>query len=173
MARIYILPTQVAWNSAATITYYAGTTLLLGAMAMAAILIMDLRFAEVGEPETPNYRISLIQDSLIWLSIVAVIMIIVVIGINFFQVSYLQNADEPAITSLKLLLDLYQPLFMIRLGLIFIGVVWLIFSISQMVRKQKTIQELMTPIYGSCLLVMIGEILGRFLFYATHVRLGI
>jgi anaerobic dimethyl sulfoxide reductase subunit C (anchor subunit) len=173
MAQIYILPTQVAWDSPATITYYAGTTLLLGAMAMAALLIMDLRFAEVREPETPNYRIPLIQSSLLWLALLAVIMVLLVTGINFYQITHLQAADEPAITSLNLLLGLYQPLFMIRFGLIFLGVVWLIFSISQMLRKQKTIQELMTPIYGSCLLVMIGEILGRFLFYATHVRLGI
>lgn len=173
MARIYLLPTQVAWNSPVTITYYAGTTLLLGAMAMAALLIMDLRFAIVREPETPNHRIPLIQSSLLWLAILAVIMVLVIAGINLYQISYLQNADEPAKTSLNLLLGLYQPLFVIRLGFIFVGVGWLILSVSQMLRKRKTTQELMTPIYGSCLLVMIGEILGRFLFYATHVRLGI
>jgi anaerobic dimethyl sulfoxide reductase subunit C (anchor subunit) len=173
MAQIYLLPTQVAWNSKVTITYYAGTTLLLGAMAMAALLIMDFRFAEIRNPSLPTYRIPLIQSSLLWLTVLAVFMVFMVIGINFYQITFLQTAEESATTSLNLLLGLYQPLFLIRLGFIFIGVTWLISTIIQMVRKQKTIQELMTPIYGSCLLVMIGEILGRFLFYATHVRLGI
>jgi hypothetical protein len=100
-------------------------------------------------------------------------MVFFVIGINIYQISFLQKGDEPAITSLNLLMGLYQPLLVARLGLIFLGVLWLAFSISQMVREQRSIQELMAPIYGSCLLVMIGEILGRFLFYATHVRIGI
>jgi len=140
---------------------------------MAALLIMDLKFAEVRELEIPKTRGTIIQESLIWLAIISVVMAIMVIILNLYQISYLRNADEPAKTSLDLLLGLYQPLFIIRLGLIIIGVGWLIFSVSQMVRKRKTIQELMAPIYGSCLLVMIGEILGRFLFYATHVRIGI
>lgn len=173
MARIYLLPTQVAWNSPTTITYYFATTILLGAMAMAALLIMDLRFAEVREPENPGNRIPLIQSSLRWLAILAMIMVLIIIGLNLNQITYLQNADESAFTSLELLLGLYQPLFVVRLGLIFIGVLWLIMAIIQMIRNGKNLQELMTPIYGSCLLVMIGEILGRFLFYATHVRLGL
>ena len=31
----------------------------------------------------------------------------------------------------------------------------------------------MIPIYLSSLLIIIGEIIGRFLFYAIHVRIGI
>jgi DMSO reductase anchor subunit len=27
--------------------------------------------------------------------------------------------------------------------------------------------------YFTCLLLLIGEILGRFLFYATHIRIGL
>jgi anaerobic dimethyl sulfoxide reductase subunit C (anchor subunit) len=173
MARIYLLPTQVAWNSPATITYFAGTTLILGAMAMAALLIMDLKFSEVREPEIPSQRIPIIQSSLRWLALLAMIMVFVIVALNIYQIVYLQNSKEPALTSLDLLLDLYQPLYMIRLGLIIIGVAWLIYSTSQIVRNRKPLHDLLTPIYSSCLLVMIGEILGRFLFFATHVRLGI
>jgi anaerobic dimethyl sulfoxide reductase subunit C (anchor subunit) len=173
MAQIYLLPTQISWNSSMTIAYFLTTTLLLGATAMAAILIMDLRFAEVRGTEAPISRIPLLRGSLTWLTIFALIMVIAVIIITAFQILFLQNADAPATISLDLLLGLYRPLFILRLFMMFIGVVWLIYSMVQMTQKGKGVRELLTPIYASCLLVMVGEILGRFLFYATHVRLGI
>jgi anaerobic dimethyl sulfoxide reductase subunit C (anchor subunit) len=173
MAQIYLLPTQISWNSPLTITYFIVTTILLGVMATAAILIMDLRFTEVRGSEVPYHRISLIRNSLTWLAILALIMVVIVIAVSVYQVLYLQDADKSAVTSLELLLGLYQPLFSLRLVMILMGVVWLIYSVVQMTENRKTVQESLTPIYGSCLLVMIGEILGRFLFYATHVRLGI
>jgi DMSO reductase anchor subunit len=40
-------------------------------------------------------------------------------------------------------------------------------------REQKPVRDLLLPTYITCLLVMVGEILGRFLFYAIHVRTGI
>jgi DMSO reductase anchor subunit len=33
--------------------------------------------------------------------------------------------------------------------------------------------NLLGPIYIACIMVMVGEILERFLFYASHVRIGI
>jgi DMSO reductase anchor subunit len=36
-----------------------------------------------------------------------------------------------------------------------------------------TPQSLLLPVYLSCLLILVGEIIGRFLFYATHIRVGI
>jgi len=52
-------------------------------------------------------------------------------------------------------------------------VVWLVVLAYQATRVKKTLQELLVPVYLSCLIVMIAEILGRFLFYASHVRVGI
>jgi DMSO reductase anchor subunit len=42
-----------------------------------------------------------------------------------------------------------------------------------MKRSGKSIQQLFTPAYLACLLVIVGEILGRFLFYAAHIRTGL
>ena len=173
MARIYLLPTQVTWNSPITITYYLITTLLLGSMATAVLFVMDLKFAEVRELDIPKTRIAIIEKSLIWLAVIASIMAIMVFVLNFYQISYLQNAGETAKTSLNLLLGLYQPLFRLRLGLMPTGVGLLAISVILMNRKKKNVLDLVTFIYISCLLVMIAEILGRFIFYATHVRLGL
>jgi len=173
MARIYLLPTQVAWNSPLTIAYYVVTTLLLGAMAMAALLIMDLKLAEVRKLDIPKTRGTIIQKSLIWLAIIAVAMAIMEIILNFYQISYLRSGDETAKLSLSLLIGLYRPLLVMRFGMMSVGVGWCFFSATQLIRKKKNILDLMTPVYCSCLLVMIAEILGRFIFYATHVRIGL
>jgi anaerobic dimethyl sulfoxide reductase subunit C (anchor subunit) len=173
MAQIYLLPTQISWNSSLTIAYFLTTTLLLGATATAAIMIMDLRFAEVRGAEAPPYRIPILRDSLTWLTILTFIMVIAVFAITIFQILFLEKAEPPAATSLDLLLGLYRPLFILRLFMMFIGVVWLIYSMVQVTQIGRSVRDLLTPIYASCLFVMVGEILGRFLFYATHVRLGI
>jgi anaerobic dimethyl sulfoxide reductase subunit C (anchor subunit) len=173
MARIYLLPTQITWNSPITITYYLVTTLLLGSMATTVLFVMDLKFAEVRELDIPKTRVAIIEKSLIWFAIIASIMAIMVFVLNFYQISYLQNAGETAKTSLDLLSGLYQPLLRLRLGLMPTGVGLLVISVILMIRKKKNVLDLVTVIYISCLLVMIAEILGRFIFYATHVRLGL
>lgn len=173
MSRIYLMPTQVAWSTAGTIAAFYASTVLLGVMAMAALLIMDLVFSEVRKQEKSEVRPIIIQKSLAWLMITAIVAALLVLALYYLQIVYLSQGDESARTSLRLLMELYQPLFGMRLGLMVIGVGWLALAIFQLVYRKKSIQELLAPVYLSCLMVMIGEILGRFLFYATHVRVGI
>ena len=140
---------------------------------MPVLFVMDLKFAEVRELNIPNIRVAIIKKSLIWLAVIASIMATIVYILNIYQISYLRNAGETAKTSLNLLLGLYLPLFRFRLGLLPTGVGLLVISVILMIRKKKNVLDLMTLIYSSCLLVIIAEILGRFIFYATHVRLGL
>jgi DMSO reductase anchor subunit len=55
----------------------------------------------------------------------------------------------------------------------FAGVALFVLTAWMLHRNKKLVYELVTPTYLACLLVIISEILGRFLFYATHVRTGI
>ena len=75
--------------------------------------------------------------------------------------------------SIHLLLQLYPALFGMRLTVMGLGVLLMIGTIYWFKHHQKPVSELFAPTYVSCLLVMIGEFLGRFLFYATHIRLGL
>jgi DMSO reductase anchor subunit len=49
----------------------------------------------------------------------------------------------------------------------------LTYTVIRMYKFMYAPQSLMSPVYLSCLLIMVGEIIGRFLFYATHVRVGL
>ncbi|MEW6717347.1 MAG: DmsC/YnfH family molybdoenzyme membrane anchor subunit [Chloroflexota bacterium] len=172
MSVVYLLPTQEAWDTPFTIISFYGSTLLLGISALAALLVLDLKFVEIREPLKLINRTPIIQRALSWFSVVAVAMAGLIIITNFYQISLLYHGSEPAKTSLQLLLEIYWVLLAMRFVLLFAGVGWLAISAYLLRKERKTVNELVIPVYVSCLLVLIGEILGRFLFYASHVRLG-
>jgi anaerobic dimethyl sulfoxide reductase subunit C (anchor subunit) len=118
-------------------------------------------------------RIQIVQRSLVWLTAFALLVFIFIVILNLFHIELLRAGDASAQTSLALLLGIYQPLFILRAILLVAGVGTLVITVTRMIQIKKTLKELMTPVYVSCMLVMIGEILGRFLFYATHARIGI
>jgi len=173
MSWIYLLPTQTAWNTPFTILSFYVSTLLLGVMTMACLLIMDMKFAEVREPATVQARNAIVHSALVWFVGLAIVSVIAATTINLYQIQYLRSGDETAQMSLQLLLELYRALFGIRFVLMLAGIGTLAISAYLIVRRNKPATEMMIPVYVSCLLVLIGEIIGRFLLYATHVRVGI
>ena len=174
MASIYMLPTQIAWNSFVTILSYYGVMLLLGTTSLMVILLMDLRFSAGEAPQELEIRTQVIKKSFVWLTVVATLAAILVIFLGIYQIELLRNVDmASARASLNLILDLYQPLLVMRIGLTVIGVTWLVAVVSYFIRTRKSFMQLLGPVYVACIAVLIGEILERFLFYATHVRIGI
>jgi anaerobic dimethyl sulfoxide reductase subunit C (anchor subunit) len=174
MAKVYILPTQIAWNSSITIISFIFTTLLLGIIALNTLLIMDLKYSEFYDLTRVNLYGRLIQKLLSWFVFAAILIVAVLISMNLYQVALLDNNNHPtAQASLKLLLHLYPVLFGMRLGLTMFGVGFMAVVTYIHLHSQKPIKDLLLPAYITCLFVLVGEILGRFLFYAIHVRIGI
>ncbi len=173
MAEIYLLPAQPAWNTPLTTASFYATALQLGIMEVAVLLVMDLKFTEMREPEAQSGRREVVRRAFVWLAAGTALMTMVVVLLNYAQIARLQDGSELAHLSLDLLLGLYRPLFIIRIGLTLAGAALLLLTVASMRRGKKAIADLMMPTYISCLMVLVGEILGRFLFYATHIRVGI
>lgn len=173
MARIYLLPTQVAWNSVTVIISFFITALLLGTMTIACLLVLDLRFAEIQKVQNIEIHEQVIKYSMVWLTWFALLMVIFHLMVLLYQIHQLKQGDITSQTSLKLLLELYLPLFEMRISLIVVAPLWMGYAVYWMRKAGAAPQTLMAPVYMSCLLILIAEILGRFLFYATHIRLGI
>ncbi len=173
MGRIYLLPTQVAWDTPETILSYYGSMLLLGVMSMAAILIMDLRFTEVRQNEDVTERAIVVKKAVTRLALAAGVLLIPVIIMNVSNLNSLRSGATLARTTYELLLELYTPLLVARFLTLLAGVGTLVISVARMIRRGKPIQSLFSPVYLACLMVMIGEALGRFLFYAAHIRTGL
>lgn len=173
MARIYLIPTQIAWNSTTVIFSFYTTALMLGCMAIACLMVLDLKFAEIKKSNDVKLRMDFIRYSftgLTWLTILLVLLSTLII---YIQMRLLSQGDLIARTSLNLLLQLYLPLFIMRLVFLLLASGYLCVTVYQMYRLRITPQNLMMPVYISCLLILVGEIIGRFLFYATHIRVGI
>ncbi len=173
MSAIYLLPTQPAWNSAATTISFFATALMLGVLGMAAILILDFKFSSARAPHAEDGRALIIQRALPWFALVTTLVVAIVVVLSLDQILSLERGNDLAQVSLQLLLGLYRPLFAARLALLLAGAGWLIGTVWFMGRRHIAPADLLTPVYMSCLLALVGEILGRFLFYATHIRLGI
>jgi anaerobic dimethyl sulfoxide reductase subunit C (anchor subunit) len=174
MAHIYLLPTQAAWNTPITILSFFTTAFLLGIMALASLQIMDLRYSELHQLPTTELKALVIQKSLGWMAASAGVLAIAIIAQQIYLLASLShNTLDTAQVSVSLLLQLYPALFAMRLGALILGVISLALVVIWQARRHKLVSSLLVPTYITCLLVMVGEILGRFLFYATHVRLGI
>lgn len=173
MVRIYLLPTQVAWNSSAMMFSFYVTTLLLGIMTIACLMMLDLKFAEIKNAWDVGLRTQVIKYSFGWFSTFAFILVIASVIVTYFQIEYLRQGDIAARTSLRLLFDLYLPIFFMRLILLVAAASWMGHTAIQLYRRGAAPQGLIVPVYMSCLLILVAEIIGRFLFYATHVRVGI
>jgi anaerobic dimethyl sulfoxide reductase subunit C (anchor subunit) len=173
MSEIYDLPAQAAWNSRLTALSFYATTLLVGSVSLIALLVMDWDFTQAQDRQGSPSRESMVRKSVIQFANVAGVTTGLVLIVNLDQVLTLQSGNEFARTSLQLLLGLYGPLFTARLGAVVVGAGVLLFATWTLRYKRKSIAELIMPVYFSFLLILIGEILGRFLFYATHIRQGL
>jgi anaerobic dimethyl sulfoxide reductase subunit C (anchor subunit) len=173
MARIYLLPTQVAWNSNTVILSFYITSLTLGAMAIACLMVLDLKFAEIKKTDDIELRVAVIKQSFRGLTVFIIALVILSVLVLSVQLHLLAQGDLIARTSLRLLLDLYQPLLVMRLVLLLFASISLGIAVVRMCRERITPRDLMMPVYLSCLVILVGEIIGRFLFYAAHIRVGI
>lgn len=173
MSKIYLLPTHSSWNSPVTILSFLLTALLLGVTAIAVLLVMDLKISEVADDAETAVRQQLIQHTFVWLAGVALVTAVTHLLLSLIIIAQLNRGDISAQTSLMLMLGLYQPLFGMRYITLFTGVGWLGLAAFVLYRQKTVNYEISNPIYLACLLVLIAEIMGRFLFYATHVRAGI
>lgn len=173
MSNIYLLPAQAAWDTVTTVIAFFATTVFLGAVATIAMLLMDLKYCEVWKPEQVEERQPVVRRAFFRLVIIGIITLAVIYINSYFQITHLSSGDRSSQMSMQLLTDLYQPLFILRLLAPLAGMTLLGLTALQLRSPGKQAGELLAPAYISCILVAVGEILGRFLFYATHVRTGI
>ncbi len=173
MGHIYLLPTQEAWNTPDTIISFFGSMLILGVIALGEILIMDLRFRNVSQTAGATEWTVLAKMAVKRLALAAGVLLIPIFMINLLHLNTLRIGSTLAKASYDLLIQLYAPLLIARFLLLLVGVGILVFPVIMMERSRKTVPDLFTPAYLACLMIIVGEVIGRFLFYAAHIRMGL
>lgn len=173
MAQIYMLPTQPAWNSLATPVTFFTTTLLLGALATGAAFVANYAYVQRQEPECADVQCELLRGSLRWIAVASILLL----GLEFLvaplYVASLSAQGGAAAVSAGLMVNSYGAVFALRLALVFLGAGVLAMFVYQNALSpgQERVVGYLT--YAAFGLVLVSEVLGRFLFYAIQVGVGI
>jgi anaerobic dimethyl sulfoxide reductase subunit C (anchor subunit) len=173
MAEVYMLSTQPAWDSFATPVAFFSTTLLLGTLAIGAAFVANYAYVRRKNPDCEEVQCDLLRSSLRWIALVSIVLL----GVNFvvapLYLAYLGSTAGPAAASAALYFFEYPWVFVLRLVLAFLGAGILAVFLYQNALSPGKETIAGTLAYSAFALVLVSEILGRFLFYATQVQIGL
>lgn len=169
MAMVYMIRTQPAWNTLATPVSFFTTALLLGVLTVAAGLIVS--YSRLSK--APAKQTELLRGVLQGLALASIILL----GIEFLvlplYMAYLSSLGSAAVQTLNLMTGSFGSTLALRLILVFIGAGLLaayLYRNASIPGKESTLSTL---IYSALALVLVSEVMGRFIFYATHVNIGL
>jgi anaerobic dimethyl sulfoxide reductase subunit C (anchor subunit) len=173
MSQVYLLDFEPAWNTAATPITFFVTTFLLGGLAMGAAFVANYSYLK-SKPNLSDLPIQadLLRTSLQWIAVAAMILVGIELVVMPLYVAHLSNGNALAVESASKLTGEYGTIFALRLALGVIGAV--LFSLFlYMTATLKKDRQMVNFAYGAFAVVLIAEVMGRFLFYAIHLRMGI
>lgn len=173
MAMVYMTPSQPAWNSWATPITFFTTTFLLGALAMGVAFVANYAYVKSKNPGCADAQCTLMRDALRWIAIVAVALLgIELVVLPIYLVS-LAAGSSSAVLSAQLMVGPFVWALVLRIALAFIGAGVIAVFLYQNALSPGQEKMLGNLAYMAFALVLVAEVLGRFMFYTTHVRIGV
>ena len=173
MSMTYMLPTQPAWNTLATPITFFVASLLLGVLGTATALMVNYPSIQVKPTQKASVQEDVLRVTYQWIAVAAIVLL----GMEFLVIPiylvFLSTQGSAALVSLHLMIGTYGLAFFLRLLLFIAGagvVVVYLFRSATVAGQEKA---LATLAYSAFVLVLLGEILARFLFYATRFRIGV
>jgi anaerobic dimethyl sulfoxide reductase subunit C (anchor subunit) len=174
MSRVYQLPTQPAWNNLGTPVAFFAATLLLGVLAIGAAFVANYAYVQRQAPGCAEVQCQLLRGALRWIALAAVVLLGVELVAAPLQVAYLAAAPEAAArASASLMFGEFGVLFGLRLLLAFLGAGVLAVFVYQNAMSPGREKVMGTLTYAAFALVLAAEVLGRYVFYASHVKIGL
>ena len=173
MTQIYQLAAEPAWDSLATPITFFITTFLLGGLAMGTAFTINYLYykgkKDCGEIEV---QCDMLRSVLQWIAIGSIALLGLQLVVVPLFVSQLAAGNAAAIKSAGMLSTDYGIVFALRLLLVILGagLFGLFLYRSALLRRERWMA---TFVIAAFAFVLVGELLGRFLFYAIRVRIGI
>ena len=150
MAKVYMLETVPVWNTLFTPLQFFFTTFLLGGLAVLSY--------------NKNYEVSTIIFPMKIMLVVVLASIVTWIASTYM----LSGGGVAARASLDALLVKYGWLFYVRIVLLALSVILILYPIIR-----KALQNHTLLLAGCFTMLLVAEVIGRYLFYASYVRIGI
>jgi len=175
MSQVYMLPTVPAWNSLATPVSFFVTTLLLGSLAIGSAYVVTYQYLRGKDNlSDASVQFDILSTTLRWIVLISLVLLgVQFVVIPLYIASLAEQASAAAITSIGLILDQGGTLFTLRLVLLFIGAG--VFSTFMYLNASSEAKTRVTGYlaYSAFAMVLVSEILGRFLFYESMMRIGL
>jgi len=171
MSRVYMLPTQPAWNSLATPISFFTTTLLLGALALGAAFVANYAYIQKKNPGCADQQCELLRSTMRWIAVVSVVLLGVEFVVTPVYLLSLATGSPQAIASAKLIAGPLGVAFFFRMVLAFVGAGVFGFFLYQNAQSAGREKVLGYMAYAAFFLVLVAEVLGRILFYSSQVAI--
>ena len=171
MAMVYSLPTRPSWNLVTTPLSFFVTTLLLGVLAMGAAFVANYWYVQKKNPGCADEQCALLRESLRWLAVASIVLL----GVEFvvLPLSLALQAAGAAGASAAMMVGAYGTLFALRLALVFVGAGILGVFLYKAALEPGKERVMGILAYTAFVFVFVAEVAGRFLFYATSVKIGL
>lgn len=167
MSQVYMLRTVPVWDTVLTPVSFFVTTFLLGALAMGAAFVANYSYLQRKSPGGVENQTKLLRAVLRWIGIVAVLLLGVEFVVVPLYLAYLSSSPA-TIAAGEMLAGSFNAILIVRLVLVFLGAGLfgtIVYRNAVTAGREKIMGNWA---YAAFALVLVSEILGRFLFYATH-----
>src|SRR5690606_11985805 len=160
-------------NSWATPVSFFSTALLLGLFAVGAAFVVTYGYVKSKDPDCEDEVCALMRASLRWIAVAAVVVLGIELVVAPLYLANLAAGGEAAQETARAITGNYGLLLALRLVLIFAGAGILGLFVYQSASVPGRERVLGNLVLSAFLLVLVAEVVGRFLFYATHVSIGL
>ena len=172
ISRVYTLrtvPSTDSWHTA--VSFYA-TTFLLGSLAVGAALVIASRVRVRRGAEDEEAQ-ALIVRAVRGIAIASIVILgVIVVALPAFLGSLAASDSVAATESLDTLVVTYGGFTILQLALVFAAVAVLAVFLVQLSRGKISHRGLAVVVVTAFALAFSGEMIGRMLFYASMVRIG-
>ena len=174
MSMVYMLPVQPYWNTVGTLLAFFSTAFLLGSLAIGAALVATYTYIRRKNPDCAETQCALLRQSIKGIAVAAVVLLGLQLIVAPLQLALLASQAAPAsVASAGLLYTDYGLLYGARLVLAFVGAGLFGLFLYRTASVEGREKLMGSAVYAAFAIVLVAEVLGRFLFYAAHVKIGL
>lgn len=173
MSRVYMIPTQPAWNSMATPISFYTTTLLLGSLAMGVAFIVNYSIESRKDAGCATDQCDVLFGALRGIAVVSIVLLGVEFVVQPVYLGYLATTSAATQASASYIVKDFSSVFILRLLLVFLGAGVFGAFLYKNTASHGSEAQVKYLGYGAFSLVLVAEVLGRFLFYFSEFRIGV
>jgi len=166
MSQVYMIRTQPSWNTFATPVTFLTTSLLIGALLVAVIMVATRATDDAEQAQ-------LLQSTLRGIALACIVLVGVEFVVLPVYTVYLSTQGAAALGSLSEMIGSFGSILVLRLIFVFLGAGVLGFYLYESASVASKERTMATVVYAAFILAFIGEAMGRYIFYATRMRIGL